>query len=311
MFLRRSIFSLLVLTAGFLSFGNSAQGQHIKALNSENVFGQEGGRTLLTEKVEVYDYNKKGRGCKSDNPIRCVIERAINYFKILLVPVVILTLTWSGAYLLVVRTKEEEYKKRINEILAVLAGLAIIALAVTIVDRLFFGAEGDILTSGAEVDFAQEVLVQIQGLIKFMLSFVVPLAILFLVLSAFQLIFAGGDEESIGKVKKRIIYTVVGIVVIIASERIVGTFADERRGIETPEVLALLNIGTGWLNYLLSFVAVLAVLAIVWAGILMVVHFGDDERVETAKNTIKYAVIGLVVAFSAWSIVRFFLTAGV
>ena len=248
--------------------------------------------------------------CGNQNPVRCVIEKVINYFKIFVVPLVVLFMTWAGVYLLVVRTKEEEYNKRKNEVLAIFMGLVIIALAVTIVDQLFFGVRGEVFTQNLEGTFAQAVLLQIHGLVRFLLSFVVPIALLIVVISAFQLIFGGGDDESMGKLKRRILYIIIGIIVILIADPLVRSFADPT-GIGRPDVFQLLSIGTGWINYLFGFITVLGIFAIVWAGVMMIIHFGDEERVESAKNTIKYVIIGLLVVFSAWTLVRFFLTAGI
>ncbi len=57
------------------------------------------------------------------------------------------------------------------------------------------------------------------------------------------------------------------------------------------------------LIYLIDFfsklAATLAVLAIVWGGI-QYIFSGVSEEKESAKNTLKYAIIGLFVTFWAW-----------
>lgn len=52
-------------------------------------------------------------------------------------------------------------------------------------------------------------------------------------------------------------------------------------------------------------IGVLAVIMIIYAGFLMVTSAGDPGKVATAKNIILYAVIGLIVAISAWAIISF------
>lgn len=47
---------------------------------------------------------------------------------------------------------------------------------------------------------------------------------------------------------------------------------------------------------------------LIWGGILYTTSSGDSNKVTTAKNTIMYAVIGLVVAIFAYAIVNFVLT---
>jgi len=57
-------------------------------------------------------------------------------------------------------------------------------------------------------------------------------------------------------------------------------------------------------NWLLGFVAMLAVLVIVWGGINYIGSAGDEDRARTAKKTITYGLIGVVIAGFAYAIVK-------
>jgi hypothetical protein len=74
----------------------------------------------------------------------------------------------------------------------------------------------------------------------------------------------------------------------------------------TPKQCLDNTIGTV-VNILSSLVGVLAVIMIIIAGFRYVTSGGNNEAVGKAKNTILYAVIGLVVVASAQLIVRFVL----
>ncbi|MCL2371265.1 pilin [Candidatus Saccharibacteria bacterium] len=63
------------------------------------------------------------------------------------------------------------------------------------------------------------------------------------------------------------------------------------------------------MNVLVWLVAALAVAFIVIGGIKYVTSGGDEKKVASAKNTILYAVIGLVVALLANVIIRIVLGA--
>lgn len=58
-------------------------------------------------------------------------------------------------------------------------------------------------------------------------------------------------------------------------------------------------------NLLLFVVGILAVIVIIVGGIMYTTSGGDPSKVKSAKDTILYAVIGLVVAILAYSIVNF------
>lgn len=67
---------------------------------------------------------------------------------------------------------------------------------------------------------------------------------------------------------------------------------------------AILNM-TDWV---LGFVGALAVLALVWGGINYVTSGGNEEQTRTGKQTIKYALLGLIVAGIAWALVNVIVT---
>lgn len=60
----------------------------------------------------------------------------------------------------------------------------------------------------------------------------------------------------------------------------------------------------GWTNFLLSVAALLAVIAIVWAGFLYVTAAGDDGRMETAKKIVIWVFIGILLILAAYAIVN-------
>ena len=62
-------------------------------------------------------------------------------------------------------------------------------------------------------------------------------------------------------------------------------------------------------NTILYIVGIVAVIMLIIGGIKYVVSGGDSKKVTDAKNTILYAIIGLVIAFLSYAIVRFVITA--
>lgn len=58
----------------------------------------------------------------------------------------------------------------------------------------------------------------------------------------------------------------------------------------------------------LSFLALAAVIVIVIAGIRLIVSQGEEEQKNTAKKTILYAVIGLILVLAARVIVSFLIS---
>ncbi len=61
-------------------------------------------------------------------------------------------------------------------------------------------------------------------------------------------------------------------------------------------------------NVLLFLIGALSVIMIIYGGIRYVTSGGDQGAVTSAKNTILYAVVGLIIAILAYAVVNFVLT---
>lgn len=62
-------------------------------------------------------------------------------------------------------------------------------------------------------------------------------------------------------------------------------------------------------NTILYIVGIIAVIMLIIGGIKYVVSGGDSKKVTDAKNTVLYAIIGLVISFLAFAIVNFVISA--
>lgn len=77
-------------------------------------------------------------------------------------------------------------------------------------------------------------------------------------------------------------------------------FFGQERGV--PEIIRSVA------NILIFIIGALAVLMIIIGGLRYVISAGDSNATAGAKNTILFAVVGLVVAVAAYAIVNFVLT---
>lgn len=113
--------------------------------------------------------------------------------------------------------------------------------------------------------------------------------------------------------KKTLLAT--GITVLILGMSLVTAFAQPSGPINIPGVGVqndeLTTVG-GWSRLLITIIKwfyyvlfIVAVLMIIWAAFLFVTSKGDPKKTEAAKNMIKYAIIGMVVALLSYVIVQF------
>jgi hypothetical protein len=64
------------------------------------------------------------------------------------------------------------------------------------------------------------------------------------------------------------------------------------------------EIGVNILNFLLSAIGIIAIIALVVSGTTYLFSSGDVKKAEVAKKSAKYAVIGIAVALSGMILIR-------
>lgn len=62
-------------------------------------------------------------------------------------------------------------------------------------------------------------------------------------------------------------------------------------------------------NTILYIVGIISVIMLIWGGVRYILSGGDNKKVTDAKNTILYAIIGLIISILAFAIVNFVLNA--
>lgn len=71
------------------------------------------------------------------------------------------------------------------------------------------------------------------------------------------------------------------------------------------EAPTLREAGMNILNFFLSVVGILAIISLVVSGIIYFFSAGDENRMQTAKRSVKYSVLGILLAMSGFIIIRF------
>ena len=62
-------------------------------------------------------------------------------------------------------------------------------------------------------------------------------------------------------------------------------------------------------NTVLYVVGIISVIMLIWGGLRYILSGGDSKKVTDAKNTIMYAIIGLIIAILSFAIVNFVINA--
>ena len=108
---------------------------------------------------------------------------------------------------------------------------------------------------------------------------------------------------------------VAGIAVITAGPMVMPVSADDPGGLQgaleqtqsddmPTELFGEGSIVTTVINTMLFIVGILSVIMITYAGIRYVTAHGDSKQVGDAKNTLIYAIVGLIISIVAYALVN-------
>lgn len=180
------------------------------------------------------------------------------------------------------------------------------------------------ITAAAAWEFWHKIFAPIVGLLQFGASF----AFFAVLIYAFYIIVTGaGDEEKLKKWKNALIFGVVGFVMIQLPYRLVNALYKGLPQCENPKwIWTLADAGCNQVNngsltdavslfgqiiiYFNRFLTVLCILMAIYAGWLLFISAGDEEKVKKAKNIIIYIAIGLILLVASHAIFRFFILEG-
>jgi len=315
--MKKLIFLFLTCFFSLVTGGTICEAQtQSEPISTKNIFNLDQNLDIST-KTNLYDHTHKIEDVgptmaseKGEDLFKETVKKILKYFNKLIITVAVLFTVWSGMNLILSRGEEEEFAKRRRHVYGLAIGFIIIALASVIIDKIFFGIEGEALLSmESATTFSQAGVSQLRGIFKYFTSFGVVAGVAFILFSAIKMILAGGEDEAqISKLKRRIVFTVVGMIILVSTEKTIGLFTGKDGKLSTPDVSDSIKFVVELANFILGFIGVLAVFALIYGGIRLITNFGQDEQsVEDAKKVIMSAVIGLIVAFSAWTIMYAFL----
>lgn len=158
-------------------------------------------------------------------------------------------------------------------------------------------------TPAAAAAAASPLIAKIVIITQFLWYIGFPLAITALVIGGITYILSAGNDKRTSTAKNIIVFSILGLIVILAAETIsfivqylyVGDVGSAV-GLAAPLIQ---NVGT----FGASIVAILSTVAILFGGIMYILSAGDEQRAAQAKKIIIFAIIGLVIAASASVIV--------
>lgn len=137
------------------------------------------------------------------------------------------------------------------------------------------------------------------------------IAVLMLVINGIRLVGMSGNEENISSDKKNIIFTSIGLILIV----IASTFVEKVLYIVDPSkytsagLAPAMNVSrgvqevVGITNFVVTFTAPLAILVLIAGAVIYATAGGNEEQTNRGKRLIISAIIGMILIYGAFAII--------
>lgn len=238
--------------------------------------------------------------------------------------VAVLAMVYYGIKMIVSNSNEERVKEARHAILMIFMGLAIVAIADVVVKEVFVLSGGTFMS-----DEASEVLIdgksltqmqrgtyrfneQIHIIITFLRYITQGVAFFFIIRSGLALIVGGQQSDVLDTQKKVFMWGIVGLVFIMAADTVVKkVIFPVEYGKEL--VVGKVQVETGisliaqLINMFLAFAGGVAVFSLIAGATMYVSAIGHEQSTEKGKKIVVGSLMGLVIIFSAYTIVAEFI----
>ncbi|TSC79047.1 MAG: Uncharacterized protein G01um101425_893 [Candidatus Peregrinibacteria bacterium Gr01-1014_25] len=228
-----------------------------------------------------------------NGPYRETVQGVINRILVFLAIMALVAVIVAGLYLILGFGEESARDRAKRIIIDLIIGIFLIVFAAVIVDFIFY------LAGIGSSNLAEH----IEAIINRILAYLILLGIIAIIVAGFYLILSLGDEASKDRAKRIIIYTIIGILLVVLAREIVSIIfylvAGQGSDAGVRSIIVTL------VRRVLNFVALIAVIVIIIAGFVLILSLGDEQQKDRAKRIIYYCIAGMLVILFARIIVEF------
>jgi len=243
---------------------------------------------------------------QGESQLHAVVLAVAKVFRNVMGALAVVWIIVAGIMMIFAQGEETKITEQKRAITYAIIGLIAIVLIERFVNAIY-GIPGEerMLTPSTALQVDREV----YALISYVKATLGAAAIFMIILSGIKTIAAQGEEEKMTTQKKAILWTIIGLALILVNRVVVENIftqpVRETGGqITQTNIQKILSLSGNVINFLLGFVGLAAFAALVYGGASMVANYGNDEMVERAKKVIKNAVIGIIIILSAYAIVN-------
>ncbi len=193
-----------------------------------------------------------------------------------------------------------------NTMLYIVLGFGMVFLAGEI-GQLLSLQQGGLIGAKAEVLKRVQIFDKNVDVILAMIKYLIAgVAILFITISGARMVAGGYSEEDASKEKSYIVYASIGLVLFLVIDNFLGNII---YSIDSPFVNPTISPSgaraelIGFTNLVVSFMGPIAILSTIIGGVMYAASGFDEEQAAKGKRMILVSLAGIVLIYSAFSIV--------
>jgi type IV secretory pathway VirB2 component (pilin) len=149
---------------------------------------------------------------------------------------------------------------------------------------------------------------EIRGVFEWVEVPLATIAVLMIIVSGLRAVTSWGSDDGLRQLRRTVFAVVIGFTIIAFkyafSAAILIDPGTPESGTPTPIMDAIVRMVNGALSYM----ALIAVVMVIVAGIMMILNIGNDEQYSRARNLIIRVAIGLLVIIASWAVVNMVFT---
>ncbi len=250
-----------------------------------------------------------------------VVMVGLEYVKLLTVIVGILYLTILGYTLVVSGDNEEQVSKAKKGIIYTLIAFLMISMSEDFSEIFRMGDGKQLLTKDSVSSRIRVFDAQVELFLKFIYYIVGGYASIMVVRSGIKLVTSGGNEETVSKHKKGVMYSIAGLLLLYVGDSFIKRVFyvtdmfdyEGSSGSSTSAITIDVDEGVVQLasitNFLVKFIGPISVFVLMIGSIMYATAGGDEEKMNKAKRLVIATVVGMLIIYGAFAIVSTFIAA--
>ncbi len=151
---------------------------------------------------------------------------------------------------------------------------------------------------------ANIVITNLPALGSLMVMIAAALSVVFIVLAGLRMVTALGDEGEVGAQKKAVLHVMIGLLIVILSQSIVGFAGTQKYGQGDNPLNLFLNGSAHAVSIMLTIFNAAMIIAVIIGGARMVYAQGKSDEFNKGKTIITWCIGGAIIANLANALVQ-------